>query len=328
VLHADNPAFDGDPVNGVPPGIPRDPGLSFGPAGQIISYTVNATPPTLRFLENVGTFDPNNALEIRGPAAAPAAGSQAFGSLGFNVPSLLGTRYHAPYFHNGAAQTLDAVFPLHLLPVTPGPTIPTGTTTTIQTVLSAAERLDLLVFLNAIDGRTDSMASATDAFRDNIKQITTAQLRHANLTPGQEPPPCAAASTTAMGNATLTISADRMQIDYILNVTTPLASNTAQAHIHIGPIGTNGPIVLDFCTTNLAAPPPAAVPPVPTCPTAPFTLTGTFMAANLRPGAGVPAGANNFADVVNHILSGDAYTNVHTSPGCPGGEIRGQIEMP
>jgi hypothetical protein len=317
VLHADNPAFDGDPVNGVPPGIPRDPGLSFGPAGQIISYTVNATPPTLRFLENVGTFDPPNLLEIRGPGATPASGSQAFGSLGFNVPSLLGTRYHAPYFHNGAAQTLDAVFPLHTLPGAP------AGANTIQAVLSAADRQDLLVFLNSIDGRTDSLASATDTFRDNIRQVTTAQVRHANLTGAQEPPPVI---TAAMGTLTLTISADRTQIDYVLNVTTALP-NITQGHIHIGPIGTNGPIVLDFCT-NLATP-PAGVPVPPPCPLAPFAvpLTGTFTTLNLRLGAGAPAGVNNFADAVNHILSGDAYANVHSAAN-PGGEIRGQIELP
>jgi hypothetical protein len=319
VLYADNPAFIADP-GGTPPGFPRDPGVSFaGAGGQIISYTVNGV--TLRFLDNIGTFNASDPLEIRGPVAVPASGAQAFGVIGFNVPGLLGTRYHAPYLHNGAAQTLDAVFPLHLLAATPpGATIPTGTTTTIQTVLSAAERQDLLVFLNSIDGRTDSLASATDTFRDSIRQPATAQVRHANLTGAQEPPPVASAAT---GTLTLTISADRTQVGFTLNVNTPLASIT-QGHIHIGPIGTNGPIVLDFCS-NLT-PPPAGVPP---CPVAPFTLSGTFTAANLRPStpAIIAAGVNNFTDVVNHILSGDAYANVHTSA-FPNGEIRGQIEMP
>ncbi len=319
VLYADNPAFNADPA-GTPPGSPRDPGVSFAGAGaQIISYTVNGN--TLRFLETIGTFNAADPLEIRGAGAVPAAGAQAFGVLGFNVPALLGTRYHAPYLHNGAAQNLDAVFPLHLLAATPGTTIPPGATTTIQTVLSAAERQDLLVFLNSIDGRTDSLASATDTFRDNIKQVATAQVRHANLTGAQEPPPV---TTTAMGTVTVTISADRTQIGFVLDVTTPLA-NITQGHIHIGPIGTNGPIVLDFCT-NLTTP-PANVPVPPPCPVAPFTLTGSFTAANLRPGAGAPAGVNNFTDAANHILSGDAYANVHTAA-FPGGEIRGQFVMP
>ena len=269
-----------------PPGFPRDPGVSFaGPGGQIISYTVNAV--TLKFLDNIGTFrraaDP---LEIRGPAAGAASGAQAFGVIGFNAPSLLGTRYHAPYFHHGAAQTFTGpgrVSSPASLASDPGPAIPAGTTTTIQTVLSAGESQDLLVFLNAIDGRTDSLASATDTFRDSIRQPATAQVRHANLTGDQEPPPPAGpvvVTTTARGALTLTINAARTQIDFILDVITPLP-NITQGHIHIAPIGTNGPIVLDFCT-NLVAP-PAGVPLPPTCPPAPFTLTGTLTAANLRP---------------------------------------------
>jgi hypothetical protein len=303
--------------------------VSFGPGAQIISYTVNGV--TLKFLDNVGTFNESDPLEIRGPGAAPASGAQAFGLIGFNAPALLGTRFHAPYLHNGAAQTLDAVFPLHLLPATPGATIPSGTTTTIQTVLSAAERQDLLVFLNSIDGRTDSLASATDTFRDSIRQPATAQVRHANLTTAQEPPPCGSAAATAMGTVTLNIDAARTRIDFILELSTPLASSITQAHIHIGPIGTNGQIVLDFC--NQTPPSGVQVPP-PACPTAAtFTgstaLTGSLTVANLRPitPAIQAQGVNNFTDVVNHVLSGDAYANVHTSL-CPGGEIRGQIEMP
>jgi mono/diheme cytochrome c family protein len=322
VLHADNPAFDTDP-NAAIPGIPRDSGLSFsGAGGQLISYTVNGV--TLRYLDSIGTFDARNPLEIRGPGAVPASGAQAFGVIGFNAPSLLGTRYHSPYLHHGAAQTLEAVFPLHTLPGAPAGA--PASATTIQAVVSAAERQDLLVFLNAIDGRTDSLASATDTFRDNIDRVQTAQVRHANLTAAQEPPPCSAASAVATGTLTLNIDAARTQIDFTLDVNTPLASNITQAHIHIAPIGTNGPIVLDFCTTSLLTP-PTGVPLPQTCPPAPFRLTGSFTAANLRPGAGVPAGVNNFADAVSHILSGDSYANVHTQ-GCPSGEIRGQIELP
>ena len=327
VLYADNPAFTADP-NGTPPGFPRDPGVSFaGPGGQIIAYTVNAV--TLKFLDNIGTFSAANALEIRGPVAGAASGGTPFGVIGFNAPSLLGTRYHAPYFHNGVAQTFSDVFSLHLLPASPGPAIPVNTMTTIQTVLSAGENQDLVAFLNAIDGRTDSLASATDTFRDSIRQPATVQIRHASLSGDQEPPPPAGpvvVTTTARGDLTLTINAARTQVDFILDVITPLP-NITQAHIHIGPIGTNGQIVLDFCT-NLPAP-PANVPVPPPCPTAPFTLTGTFTAANLRPSSPliVAQGVNNFTDAVNHILSGDAYANVHTQA-FTSGEIRGQIELP
>jgi hypothetical protein len=72
------------------------------------------------------------------------------------VPSLLSVGYHAPYLHNGAAQQLEDVFPLH--------TLGAGT---IQTVLSATDRTNLLVFLRSIDGRTAILRSAGDDFRDN-----------------------------------------------------------------------------------------------------------------------------------------------------------------
>jgi len=308
VLYADNPAFDSDP-GGSPPGIPRDPGVSFAGA-QILSYTVNGV--TLRFLENVGTFVAADPLEIRGAGAA--AGTRALGGLGFNVPPLLGVRYHAPYLHNGAAQTLDEVFPLHGLGAAPA---------TIQTALSAADRQDLLVFLNTIDGRTDTVASAADTFRDNIDRVPTAQVRHANLTGAQEVPPVV---TMATGTLTLNINDVRTQIDYRLELVGPFSSDLVVAHIHAGgPIGTNVSPNLFFCTNGT---PPAGVPiPPQACPTAGGIITGTLTAADFVPNSGTAAGVNNFADAVAHILSGNAYANAHTVM-FPGGEVRGQIEMP
>jgi hypothetical protein len=149
---------------------------------------------------------------------------------------------------------------------------------------------------------------------DNTEQLS------ANLTGTQEVPPN---SSTAAGTATLNINEDRTQIDFTLNVSTALP-NIREAHIHISPPGVNGPIVLDFCT-NLATP-PAGVPPPPPCPPAPFTLSGTLTAANLRPitAAFQAVGVNNFADAVTQILNGNAYANVHTTA-FTGGEIRGQL---
>ena len=143
-----------------------------------------------------------------------------------------------------------------------------------------------------------------------------------NLTGAQEVPPT---SSSATGTVTLNISEDGTRIDFTLNVSTTLATNIREAHIHIAPIGSNGPIVLDFCTTNLVTP-PANVPLPPTCPTAPFTLTGTLTAANLRPITPQiqEAGVNNFGDAVAQINNGNAYANVHTVA-FPSGEIRAQI---
>ena len=80
------------------------------------------------------------------------------GGLGFNVPSLLSIAYHAPYLHDGAAQTLQAVFPLHQLPQFPGKTI--------ATELNATQQADLLLFLESIDGRTATFQSEAEKFKN------------------------------------------------------------------------------------------------------------------------------------------------------------------
>ncbi len=150
VFHADNPAFDANPL-GDPPGSPRDPGVTnAGP--QIRSYAVGDN--HIDFLEDIGTFDGADPLEIRG---AGAAGTTAVGGLGFNVPSLLGVGYHAPYFHNGEAQTLEDVFPLHGL-----------NGGTIESALTSTDLENLVTFLKGIDSRTDQLRSAGDDFRDAL----------------------------------------------------------------------------------------------------------------------------------------------------------------
>lgn len=145
VIYLDNPAFDAAPVAG---SVPRDPGIT-NTAAQIRSYTVGAN--TLTFIEPVGTFNAADAIEIRSNAQA------ALGGIGFNVPSLLGVNYTAPYFHHGAAQTLDEVVEQHALGAG-----------TIESTLSSTEVQDLLTFLRALDGATETFRSATDDFRDAI----------------------------------------------------------------------------------------------------------------------------------------------------------------
>jgi hypothetical protein len=116
---------------------------------------------TFNYLEDVGTFDVNNPLELRDNATA----STAFGVNGFNPPSLFSVRYHAPYLHLGQAQTLAAVFSLHGLGAGASGFPPT---TTIATELIQQQQ-DLLVFLNAVDGTTDQLRSDGDIFRDVIR---------------------------------------------------------------------------------------------------------------------------------------------------------------
>jgi YVTN family beta-propeller protein len=150
VIYDNNPTFNADPNLG---GVPLDPGVvNAGP--QIRSF--NEAGFTLTFLDGVGTFDPNNPLEIRGQGATQ--GITALGALGYNAPSLLGVRYHKPYLHDGSAQTLQQVFAKHNL---------TSTQTIAQT-LTSQEQADLEVYLNSIDGSTPAHISATDRFLQAI----------------------------------------------------------------------------------------------------------------------------------------------------------------
>lgn len=303
VIYADNPAFDANPLPpaGVAPGTPRDPGVrNAGP--QIVSYTVGED--TLNLLEPVGTFDATDPLEIRGTTAV--AGASAQGALGFNVPSLLGVRYHAPYFHHGAAQTLEEVFAVHRLAE--------GTIAALVPVGSAA-RTNLLAFLNSIDTRTDSVRSETDNFRDGIARIVIPVTLS-----GDEEVADPSVETEATGTATVTINAAQTQINFTVTVTG--IADTTDAHIHIGAAGTNGPVVLFFCSDD----PPDGIPTPAPCPGAGGgTISGTLTEANLIPREAV--GVLSFADAIDAILAGNAYINVH-SVAFPAGEVRGQLAVP
>jgi hypothetical protein len=140
------------------------PPVAAAPANEFFSFTCNGTNSslTLNYLEKVGTFDPDDPIEIRDNAAA----STAFGRNGFNVPSLLSINSHAPYLHRGQAQTLGDVFPLHGL----GPQEATfPPTTTIASTLTATQQSDLLAFLKTIDGTTPHFRSEGDDFRDALR---------------------------------------------------------------------------------------------------------------------------------------------------------------
>src|SRR5215471_7533148 len=96
IFHRDNPAAVAQNGAALDPGVTRLAPAAFvttAPANEFFSFTCNNR--TIKYLEKVGTFDPTNPLEIRDNAA----GSIAFGQNGFNVPSLLGINYTAPYLH-------------------------------------------------------------------------------------------------------------------------------------------------------------------------------------------------------------------------------------
>jgi YVTN family beta-propeller protein len=158
IFHRDNPAAVAQNGATLDPGVTRlapAPPVAAAPANELFSFTCNAL--TIKYLEDVGTFDVTDPIEIRDNAAA----STAFGRNGFQPPSLFSINYHAPFLHRGQAQTLPDVFPLHTLPAAGG--------ATIQAALTAVDRANLLVFLQSIDGTTNSLESEGDRFRDNVR---------------------------------------------------------------------------------------------------------------------------------------------------------------
>ena len=106
-----------------------------------------------RFLCKAGTFDAALANELKGGGVAGQANTDgANGVLGINIPSLLSIANSGPYFHSGAAQTLDAVLENvdHR-----------KLGTTVDTLSSAADRTKLVKFLKSIDLTTPTFAGKT-----------------------------------------------------------------------------------------------------------------------------------------------------------------------
>ena len=127
------------------------------------------------------------------------------------------------------------------------------------------------------------------------------QLAAVTLSGAQEVP---AVVTTGSGNASVTVSADRSRIDFTVAFA-GLSSGTTLSHIHIGPPGVSGPVIVNFALAPFTSP-----------------LTGAATAANFVPQP--TRGINTFADAVNAILAGNTYINIHTVNN-PTGEIRGAL---
>jgi YVTN family beta-propeller protein len=122
------PTSEVNPVPGTDTGIVNTPGNdgvflngfnSAAGAGRICEVPPPASGSTqrIRIVRQVGSFAGANPIEVRSNAVSPVntkapdlTVAAAFGGEGFNAPSLLGVFDSAPYFHNGAAATLEQLF--------------------------------------------------------------------------------------------------------------------------------------------------------------------------------------------------------------------------
>jgi hypothetical protein len=129
-----------------------------------------------------------------------------------------------------------------------------------------------------------------------------------HLTGAEEVPPVV---TRAQGQAIFQLSRDGTTLRFRLLAAN--IQNVTMAHIHLGSKGLNGPVVAWLYP---AAPPPQLIP-------GRFSgvlAEGVLTEVNL---VGPLAGAS-MKDLVDEIMAGQTYVNVHTSQ-FPAGEIRGQI---
>jgi len=129
-------------------------------------------------------------------------------------------------------------------------------------------------------------------------------------------------ATAGQGFFLGTLNAAGTQIDYTV-VYFGLGSAVTQSHIHFGPPGIGGNIVLFLCT-NLT--PPAGVPTAPACPNNPGinSVSGSLTAANVIAVSLQGIGAGAFSDVLDAMRGLTSYVNVHTTT-YTGGEIRGIV---
>jgi len=126
------------------------------------------------------------------------------------------------------------------------------------------------------------------------------------LSSGEETP---ALLSGASGIAEVGVDQTARELTIVLRVTNLPTTSTA-GHIHVGPKGVAGPIVIDF--PNI----PGRI--------GDFTVAFRVNQAAMRPQPAL--GINTMEDVIQAIAGGNAYVNIHSTTN-PGGEIRGQLTL-
>ena len=144
------------------------------------------------------------------------------------------------------------------------------------------------------------LAAGATAARAEVFTLTAA------LTGSEENP---AINTGAFGSATITLDTGARTVTYRVDVFN-LPSGVTASHIHVGGVGTNGPIIVNF------APPVNA--------SNDFGYSGTVPESQwlTRPDQGIRSGD----DVIQAILGNNTYVNVHSTVN-GGGEIRGRLVL-
>ena len=151
--------------------------------------------------------------------------------------------------------------------------------------------------------------------------------------PANAPTP---ADSRGQGQAIFQIADDGLSFDYKLIASN--IDNVTMAHIHCGPAGVNGPIIVWLYPSPTAtAPLPGGAGRHDGILAEGTIVSGTAQHVRTVPSsAACPGGVSSFADVLAKIRANNTYVNVHTNDGVnptntgpgdfPGGEIRGQLQ--
>jgi len=129
-----------------------------------------------------------------------------------------------------------------------------------------------------------------------------------HATGGDEVP---ANNSRAQGQAIFQLNHDGTELSYRLIVAN--IQNVTQAHIHLAPVGVNGPVVVWLYPEG---PPAQQIPGRSQGTIGEGVITSTSLVGPLL--------GEDVATLVEHILKGNVYVNIHTTQ-LPPGEIRGQI---
>jgi len=136
------------------------------------------------------------------------------------------------------------------------------------------------------------------------KSIGVIDMFFAKLRGRNEVPPV---ETDARGEAFFKLSRDKLSLKFKLDLFN--IEDVTAAHLHLGAKGTNGPVIAFLFG-------PITNPVSIEC----ATLTGMITQEDLVG----PLAGQTLGTLVNEIISGNIYINVHTVQH-PNGEIRGQL---
>lgn len=189
-------------------------------------------------------------------------------------------------------------------------------------------------------GQTPTGASAVN-LPIQVEARAGTGLNHSVHLNGEQEPFSAApgaptpADSHGQGQAIIHIADNELSFDYKLIASN--IENIVQAHIHCGPAGVNGPIIIWLYPSVTSQNPAASGAGRHDGVLAEGTVVSgaTLNVRNAAASATCPGGVANFADALRQIRAGNAYVNVHTDDGddtpntgagdMVSGEIRGQI---